>query len=312
MLTELCRAQDSETPCDQLHLGKMSFEQNYSFIAPGSFGTRTAPGYRITNHIDPSSFTNADLEKYIENQDAKTSYAIENGNDVPEYEDRYRVKVFIYCPPCACQVATALDICRYSNKKDFVEFCVRIDHRQKTSCSASISRIEGLISVLDYLKEREKNGLIYNYEASRLKAIDREWLEREIYDYTEEDCLAALSPADQLARIAELHRHNTKYSCAAIVLLGEADYCVPLMRAPPFPPFDPGRMHGETQIFRFEQRWNAQHFGFEKEYMGTYSPKKPLPSRQPPPIRSDTMQTLETAQRSSKRPRSSASGEEGR
>ncbi len=124
MLTEPCRAQSSETPCDQLRLGEMSFQREYSFIAPGSFLTQSAPGYRITKHIEPSRFNWGHL----------------------------RDNVYIYCPPCACQVATALDICQYRDSKDKVEFIIRIDPQQITSCSMSASRIEGLISVIEQLK----------------------------------------------------------------------------------------------------------------------------------------------------------------
>lgn len=308
MLTESCRAQDSEISCDQLRLGDMSFASQYSFIAPGSVPTHSAPGYRITKYIDPSNFSYVDLERYIENQEAVKAHAIAIGEPAPEVDGHYRVRVYIYCPPCACQIATALDICRYRDKRSFVDFCIRIDHRQMTSCSASVSRIEGLINVNDYLKEAEKQISLDDVKVEQLKSFDREWLERQIYDYTEEDRLATLSPEIQLARIAEFHKSEA--SCAGIILLGETDYCVPLMGVPPFPPFEPGRLLRETQLYQFSQVWSnraSRHKIWERHYMGTYSPKTPLPPKQPTQVRSGTMQTLESAQRGPKRPRSSNS-----
>lgn len=236
------------------------------------------------------------------------THAITHGEPVPQDDGRYHVKVYIYCAPCACQVATALIICQYRDKNDLVDFCIRLDYRQMTSCSASVSRIEGLIAVIHHLKETEKRDLHSGeYEAEQLKAFDREWLEREVYDCTEEDGLATLSPIAQLARIATLHEKEE--SCAAIILLGEADYHVPLMGVPPFRPFEPGRLPMETQMFRNFQKYHRQlgKWSWERDYMGTYSPKDPLPPRRPAPSGSDTTQTLESAQRGSKRPRSSTS-----
>ena len=285
VLTETCRALDSGTPCDQSCLGTMSFQQQHSFIAPGSFRTHSAPGYRITNRIEPSLFTDADLEKYIEFQDQILAHKLAVGEPAPREDSRYRVRVYIYCPPCACQLATALDICQHSDKKQFLEFCIRIDHRQRTTCSASVTRIEGVISVIDYIKEMERFPSLDYETVDRLKSIDREWLERNIYDYTEEDRLGTLPPADQLARIADFHQNDD--SCAAIILLGEADYSVQFAGVPPFRPFEPGRLPRETELFWGRQTYEGYgRWSWEREYMGTYSPKAPMLPRLPPPVRS--------------------------
>ena len=313
VLTESCRTQDSETPCDQTNLGTMSFSQKHSFITPGSVRTRSAPGYRIAKHIDPvnftrTGFTHADLDKHIQDRNAIKADAIANDESEPEDDDRYHVRVYIYCPPCACQIATALDICRYRNKNDFVDFFIRIDHRQKTCCSASFSSVEGLISVIDYIKEREKNNpFMENREVARLGAIDREWIERNIGDHIEEDHLATLFPASQLARIAK-----EVTNCAAVVMLGEADYSIPLMGVPPFRPLESGPLPRETYIFRNEQKFSPSgKWCWDRVFMGTYTSSDPLPPKRPAPIGSDTIQTPESTQRSSKRPRSSTSDAEG-
>ena len=282
----------------------------HSFIAPGSYKTHSAPGYRITKFINPAEFTFIDLDKYLEGRTAMEAHAITTGDPLPAVEDYYRVKVYIYCPPCACQVATALDICQYSSKKDLVDFCIRIDHRQKTSCSASVSRIEGLVSVVSHLKEKEKSTPMDEYMADKFKSIDREWLEQEVYHYTEEDPFAIPSPVDLLARIAELHQGETR--CAAIILLGEADYCVPLMGVPPFSPLEPARLPQETQLFRYMQKYRSEAVrSWERCYMGTYTSKAPLPTKRPAPVDSITTPLSESAQRGSKRSKSSASDQEG-
>ena len=92
--------------------------------------------------------------------------------------------IYIYCQPCACQVATALTVCRHRDKKSSFKFSIRIDHRLKIVCSAPVSRIEGLILVVDYPKDQEKE-VDYSLEddtVEDLAAIDREWLERQTYN----------------------------------------------------------------------------------------------------------------------------------
>ena len=310
ILTESCRAQYSDTACDQTTLGSMSFQYKYSCVAPGSFRTRSAPGYRIGKYIDPKEFTYVDLESYYVNQNTLKAKAVANGEDVPEDHGRYHVRVYIYCPPCACQIATALDICVYRDKADLVDFVIRIDHRLKTCCSASISRVEGLISVIDYIKTREKADDLETWEVARLEAIDREWVERFVSDYTEDDHLATLPPPSQLERIAGFH--NEESSCAAIIMLGETDYTIPLMGAPYFRPLESGTLPRETSIFRNVPKWSQlDGWYWDREFIGTYTSRKPLPPKVSAPTDSDAGQTTESTQRSSKRPRSSTSDAEG-
>ena len=313
MLTEACRAQDSETPCDQFRLGDMSFQHQYSFISPGSAKTQSAPGYRITKHIELSRFIGKEaLEKYIDIRDQILVHRLAVGESDLQEDSRYHVKVYIYCPPCACHIATALDTCRFRNKKEFVEFCIRIDHRRTTSCSASYSGIEGLVSVIDFLNKGENSSLWDEQRFEQLRAIDRDWLERQIYNFTEEERLATPSPTNQLAHIAELHKGESL--CAAVILLGEADYLVSLMGVPPFRPFEPGRVPRETQLFRCWQKSILLHrwtLVWEREYMGTYSPRAPLPPRQPPLAKPDRIKADERVERGTKRSRSSASDNEG-
>ena len=79
MLTDCCRAQSSETPCDQLSLAEMSFAGKYSFIAPGSRKTHSAPGYRFTKYITPSKFHFIDFAKYIQDRGTMKAHAVAAG-----------------------------------------------------------------------------------------------------------------------------------------------------------------------------------------------------------------------------------------
>ena len=137
ILTEQCRKQGSGTPCDQMNLGDMSirYSDTNSFLAPGSLQTGSAPGYRIAKRINAQESFTADLAASTEAQDIqRVQYLMDGGEELPDPFSSYIVHVYIYCPPCACQIATALDICVYHQKSPFVEFDIRIDHHRPTSC----------------------------------------------------------------------------------------------------------------------------------------------------------------------------------
>ena len=288
----------------------MSFQHQYSCVAPGSIRTRSAPGYRIAKYINPSRFTYVDLETYYGNQNTLKANAATRGEDMPDDDGRYHVRVYIYCPPCACQIATALNVCENRDKRDIVDFVIRIDHRLKTCCSASFSRVEGLVSVIDYIKEREKSATLEDWELERLKAIDREWVEQQIVDYTDEDYLAALPPSRDLGRIAGFHEREEL--CAAVVMVGEADYMIPLIGVPPLPQLESGPLARENYIFRNEQKRSQSGVWYwDRQFIGTYTSSNPLPPKRPAPIASDTAQMSESTPRGSKRPRSSTSDAEG-
>ena len=79
------------------------------------------------------------------------------------------------------------------------------------SCGILVSRIDGLISVIEHVKSMEAKNSSSDYAGdvvNLLKTIDRDWLERQIYNYAEEDRMSTLSPAAQLARVAGFHKHE--------------------------------------------------------------------------------------------------------
>ena len=81
----------------------------------------------------------------------------------------------------------------------------------------SLSRVESLVSVIDYIKEREKSDRLENSEVARLELTDREWAERHIGDYTEGDHLAKLSYPQQ----SNSHGLPKKNRTAQVLLYSE-------------------------------------------------------------------------------------------
>ena len=284
ILTEQCRNQKSRTPCDQMDLGTMSIARTHSnsFLAPGSLQTGSAPGYRVGKRIYAQEFFEADLAAYTEAQDAQRTRYLRGYDELPEQSSPYVVDVYVYCPPCACQIATALDIRIYHQKSPFVDFHIRVDHGRPASCCPSMSNIDGLISLVEYLKKAEIVANLWSGLVERLKAFDREWLDEAIYNADEKKIVQTPSRNDQLTQI--VRHHFTDENTAAIVILGEADYCIGLMGTGPFPPIESGSVLRENQIFMMCQRYVPPLRGrrWEREYVGEYSPKAPIVSSRSP------------------------------
>lgn len=201
--------------------------------------TRSSPGHWIAKDIHPQTFTHTDLEKLAESYRVLQQHAIAQGKfDLPE--NQFSVMLYIYCPPCACQVAVALDICRSVKIYPYLDVRIRVDHRQPTSCSMLSSRIDGLASLIGYVKSQESKSTLSGLVCARVNAIDRQWLEQTVYDYEEEVQVRMSSPENQLSHI--VNPHQNEGLCAAVVILGEADFCIPLMGATPFPPFKTGKI----------------------------------------------------------------------
>lgn len=272
-----------------MNLGDMSIRhyKTNKFLARGSLQTGSAPGYRIAKRIDAQVFSTADLAAYTEAQDKQRLQYLKDGEEgeLPDQFNSYVVHVYINCPPCACQIATALDICVYHQKSPFVEFHIRIDRHRPTSCCPSMSNIDGLISIVQYLKEEERNVLVSGY-AKILKAFDREWLDRAIYYAGADEIVQTASSEDQRSRIIGYYSTRKAYQrAAAVVILGEADYCIRLMDASPFPPIESGRVPREDQIFMMRQRFlRPSKWRWQREYVGNYPQRALLSAVDLPPL----------------------------
>lgn len=290
-----------------MNLGDMSINHSVanSFLAPGSLQTGSAPGYRVGKRINAQEFFEVDLAAYREAQDAQRTRYLRDNGELPDQFSPYVVDVYIYCPPCACQIATALDICIYNQKSPFVEFHIRVDHGRPASCCPSMSNIDGLISLVEYLKKEETVTYMGSSFVQILKAFDREWLDQAIYHADEKTIVQTPSPNDQLTQIVR-HHFKDEYT-AAIVILGEADYCIGLMDAGPFPPIASGTVLRENRMFMMYQRYVTPHPGWqwEREYVGDYSPKAPTVSSRSATSSWKDVETEKSPVEGRKRPRSS-------
>lgn len=250
-------------------LGGTSFLDKYCFVSRTSYFIRSSPGHWIAKDIDRQEFTSLDLDKYTETHLKMQAQAIDEQQEV---EPGFSAKLYIYCPPCVCQISTAIQICDAINRTPFLKACIRVDYREPTSCSTSSSRIDGIASLINYIKGLEKQPNLNSRQKLQLKAIDRQWLEQCHYDYEQEDQIRMPSPPNRLARM--IRPQASEFTCAAVIVLGESDRCNVLLGADPFPPFKAGRMPLETQLYKMEQIHSQNTRMWQRQFFGTYTSQK--------------------------------------
>lgn len=117
--------------------------------------------------------------QYAENHRALQAHAIVEVRSLPA-DDQFLVSLYIYCRPCTCQVATALSICYSASTFRQLDIHVRVDYRLPTCCSMATSRIDGIVSLINYVKAEESNTFdtCETYHTSKLRSVDRQWSSR--------------------------------------------------------------------------------------------------------------------------------------
>ncbi|KAL8643425.1 MAG: hypothetical protein Q9226_008385 [Calogaya cf. arnoldii] len=285
-LTEQCRNQETELPCEEIDLGRRSFDVTQSFIPAMAQTTRSFPGQWIGKLIDPRRFTFMDFDRYEEYLHSMDSREINDGSEVTS-TGRFSAQVYLYCAPCSCQVSSALQVAWSLGQFPHLDACVRVDYRLQSSCSISSSGIIGIQSVISYVKELENSVELSRSESARLKVIDRQWLEQAVYNYEDEPQTMSESPANKLSHIVSDPYREQK--CAALIILGEADYCIPLVGAPPFPPLSKGKVPRETELYRMSQRQVEGKRYWVRQYKGTYTAKPPPAKKRRLPMTLDTV-----------------------
>src|SRR2546421_11293715 len=63
-------------------------------------------------------------------------------------------------PPCACQIQTAVDLCRGRGISEFLDFVVRTDERIPSSCRRMTTGLALLSSLRNYANEIIASGTI--------------------------------------------------------------------------------------------------------------------------------------------------------
>jgi hypothetical protein len=248
------------TPCQLANLGAQC-AKNDGIIAgnPGSIGRR------IAATLPPGNFTEVDLNMLAQKSEddnaiQKTCLPVAN--------------IYVYCPPCACLISTALSICTYtgSHAETFFEFYVRPDDRLISSCCPNEDRSLGLTSLVRTIKDREATEWNATYLSSPFRRLDRQWMEQRLFEIEETEHVQSFESSCTLAGKL-FNSHRSERTTAGIVILGELEYCLPIMQSAPFVPKP--RIPRETEIFQMHNLYEDSEGKrvWNRTYLGTYTPK---------------------------------------
>jgi hypothetical protein len=261
VLTGQCRKQATQSPCQLNELAEDCTEIDNCIFSPRT-PSYWEVGKRITDTLDPSRFTGADLDALI-------------GLDKYNMTDLQQLllpvaTIFIYCAPCACLLTTAFSICNSAGDRAaaYFRFRIRPDDRLVSSCCSQNDRSIGLASIIEKMKEKEHSEVTGN-----LTLIDRIWVEQRLYEIEEETDLP--QPISKLAEMGGkvLSSHESDETTAGIIILGELIYCLPIIRSRPFP--SKPRIPKETEMFQMKRTWDSStmNYAWQRKFLGTYTPK---------------------------------------
>jgi hypothetical protein len=236
-----------------------------SILAPSS-RSHWSIGRRVIDTLDPDLFTTLSLDTLI-----KRSHYDELVDS--HKTDRPVGIIYIYCAPCACLMATALEICRQASTRAnaFFSFLIRPDDRLASSCCSNADRGIGLVSLVEGIRNYE---ITASSSLEDLEFVDKQWIEKRLFEIDELDQVQPSTDISEMARgIFKSHESSKK---STIIILGELDYCLPIMHCPPFP-LKP-RIARETEIFQMQAERSGDQNLWRRKYLGTYTPKPLSPS----------------------------------
>jgi hypothetical protein len=175
--------------------------------------------------------------------------------------------VFIYCAPCACLLATAFAICKAAGSRamPFFEFLVRPDDRLVSSCCSHRDRSLGLASIMENVKIPDV------LSSRKMPYIDSIWVEQRLYEIEEETDLQRSIGKTAESGGKTLSSHHSPRDTAGIVILGELEYCLPIIRGLPFPPTP--RVPKENEIFQMHVLRKDGKPSWSRRFLGTFTSK---------------------------------------
>ena len=185
-------------------------------------------------------------------------------------------KVYICCAPCLCQIWTAFRICEGAKgpAEALFHLCVRIDNRLPATCCQASSGTAGLAAVVDQIRSMEMEGrtLYPSYHGKRIKHVDRDWIDQRLYD--QEDEVLQTSAVGEARSLSFIFDRLPSKDLAAIIILGERDYLVPMLQYSPFQRSE--RILRENQFFKVKREMIDGEWSWSLNYLGSFTPKKSL------------------------------------
>jgi hypothetical protein len=148
-------------------------------------------------------------------------------------------------------------------KNPRLDAVVRVDDRISSSCLHSTAdRITVLQSILAHSDSLEPSpSLPWTY-------LDRIWLDQRLYAL--ENDLAALDDTLRMSRAVDIFSaDNYEEPFAGLIIVGEVDFCIPLLQAEPFP-WEP-RFPRECEIHEV----TYSGLGYKRKYAGRFALRPP-------------------------------------
>lgn len=180
--------------------------------------------------------------------------------------DRFKGgRVCIYCAACLCLIQTALYLAA-EIKTLSPDECVwvRPAHCLLASCSSE-GDLSMLTSVVNAAKGAEARGLLLEESTLKVRYVDRNWLERQLF--ATENNLDSRGPNVRLALPDILNTPIGRIKCDAVIMLGETRQTAHLLQSPPFS--FPVKKPKATQIYHFKERTEPRNW--EGSFVGTYT-----------------------------------------
>jgi hypothetical protein len=170
--------------------------------------------------------------------------------------------IYVHTSPCQWAIQTAVDIAIVLEREQ-LKAVVRVDDRISSSCAQStadcIVALQSLLAHLDTLEPRPSP--IGKYP-------DRRWLDQRLYSLESE--FAATDDSLRMSSTMDIFSDdNFGNPFAGLIIVGEVDFCIPLLQAEPFP-WTP-RVPREYEIYEITHKGS----GYHRKYIGRLAPRLP-------------------------------------
>jgi hypothetical protein len=180
-LTATCLKSSTQHPCNMLNLGReiaKAPRYQWPFSHASIYDTR----HSLARRVDGIFNQTTDLRRELE--DLGGPFVL---NDILTDHNLTHILfplaiTYIYCPPCVCQLQTAVNLCDIVSST-LHNYSIRPDDRLTTSCCIRQNRIDGLRSIYETVRHSESLAVATKSSGVPIvaKYIDMVWLEERLY-----------------------------------------------------------------------------------------------------------------------------------
>jgi hypothetical protein len=263
--TPQCLNRNAAIQCPSIATANLLSDSNVCQFHMDSFATLASffPNLRKVEHFQPSIYTEL-LEQLsslsYEDDELKTLIQEKLNGTIP-----FRT-IYIHTSPCSCALQMSVAIAKELRGK-YLTALVRVDDRISCSCYPSATeRATALESIVDHLEKLEPKP---TYQSNSWWHLVRLWLCQRLY-MLETDTGSADNTTSISSALNIFSNDNFPNPLAGLIVVGEVDFCTPLLQAEPFP-WTP-RFPREREIYEI----TCQHRSYTRKYIGKFAARSPL------------------------------------